>query len=281
MTPEFIKECDDLIDRALGEDLPGGDLTTRLLFPAGVSARAELIARGTAVVAGLPIFHRVFEKVDPKIRVEASIQDGDRVVNGEGVAVLAGDGRSLLAAERTALNFLQRLSGIATLTARFVDAAADTPVEIYDTRKTTPGLRHLEKYAVRIGGGRNHRIHLADGVLVKDNHLALLGFPASTLPADLKRRAGGISVEIEAKTLEEVEAALSIGADIVLLDNMTPELIREAVARIGGKAIVEISGGVTLENIRELAVCGAQRISIGALTHSAPAIDFSLEISRI
>jgi len=272
---------DRIVEAALAEDLPWGDLTTDNLIPAGVTARAEAVARAGGVIAGLPVFERVFVRLDPQVTVAACCRDGTPVRPGEVVAVVEGPARSLLRGERVALNFLQRLSGIATLTSQYVAAVAGLPCRIIDTRKTTPGLRLLEKYAVRMGGGANHRFGLSDGILIKDNHLAILrreGIPLASALADLRRRIPhGVRIQVEVENLEEVREALAAGADALLFDNMSPELLREAVALARGRAITEASGGITLETVRVVAETGVDLISVGALTHSARALDISLD----
>jgi nicotinate-nucleotide pyrophosphorylase (carboxylating) len=267
-----------LIDLALEEDAGLGDVTSRAIFPSRHRSRAFIAAGGDAVVCGLEVAARVFARVDPALRVALGARDGDRVKPGRVVLRVAGPTASLLTAERTALNFLQRLSGIATLARRFADAAAPLGVRVVDTRKTTPGYRALEKYAVRCGGCANHRSSLGEHVLIKDNHIAAAG---SLAKAVRLARAGAphpAKIEVEAKTLSEVREAVRAGAEVILLDNMTPDRIRAAVAIIGGAAMVEISGGVRLETLRAHAVDGVDVISVGALTHSAPAADFSLTI---
>ncbi len=269
---------DHLIDLALEEDLAFGDVTSRAIFPTGHASRGFIAAGGDIVVCGLDVAARVFARVDPALRAIPSARDGDRVGRGARVCRVAGPTASLLAAERTALNFLQRLSGIATLARRFADAAAGTGVAVVDTRKTTPGFRALEKYAVRCGGCRNHRSSLGEHVLIKDNHIAAAG---SLGRAVRLARAGAphlCRIEIEAKTLAEVREALRAKAEIILLDNMSPQRVREAVALIRGTAMVEVSGGVRLETLRDYAVAGVDLISVGALTHSAPAADLSLTL---
>ncbi len=269
---------DHLIDLALEEDLAFGDVTSRAIFPTGHASRGFIAAGGDIVVCGLDVAARVFARVDPALRAIPSARDGDRVGRGARVCRVAGPTASLLAAERTALNFLQRLSGIATLARRFADAAAGTGVAVVDTRKTTPGFRALEKYAVRCGGCRNHRSSLGEHVLIKDNHIAAAG---SLGRAVRLARAGAphlCRIEIEAKTLAEVREALRAKAEIILLDNMSPQRVREAVALIRGTAMVEVSGGVRLETLRDYAVAGVDLNSVGAHTHSAPAADLSLTL---
>jgi nicotinate-nucleotide pyrophosphorylase (carboxylating) len=266
----------DIVQRALAEDLGGGDATSIATIPEATRARGSIVAKTPLVLAGLAVAEEAFHQVDPSAVFEVRWGDGARVDAGETVAIVAGPARSLLAAERTALNFLQRLSGIATLTSKYVDAAAGR-ITILDTRKTTPTLRALEKYAVRAGGGTNHRQRLDDAILIKDNHKRLTGGVAGGTTAALKN-ANGLPVEVEVESLDELDAALSSGAPRILLDNFTTSDIRQAMTRIGGRAEVEISGGVTLERIPELATTGATYVSVGALTHSAPAADLSFEM---
>ncbi|MBA3530462.1 MAG: carboxylating nicotinate-nucleotide diphosphorylase [Ardenticatenales bacterium] len=278
----LVAEIDRLVQMALAEDMPWGDVTTDPLIDTSWQAEGRVLAKAEGVIAGLLVMERVFLLVEPTIQVEVSARDGQPVVPGETLATVRGPAASLLRAERVALNFLQQLSGVATLTARFVGAVADLPCRIVDTRKTTPGLRRLEKYAVRMGGGHNHRFSLSDGVLLKDNHLALLRAQGKSLRVALaetrQRIPHGLRIEVEVETLEELAEALEAGADIVLLDNMAPPLLREAVALTRGRALTEASGGVSLQSVRAIAETGVDLISVGALTHSAPALDLSLEI---
>jgi len=268
----------NLVAQALAEDLEAGDLTTRLLFPKFIPAEAVIVAKQASVLAGLPVAMAVFKRVDSKIKFKPVARDGDRVQSGTIIARLMGDGRSLLKGERVALNFLQHLSGIATLTARFVEAVRGTKSTILDTRKTTPGLRALEKYAVRMGGGRNHRMNLSDGILIKDNHISLAGELRAAVQQTKLKAPRRFKVEVETTNLKEIEAALSGRADIILLDNMTIPQLKEAVHLIDGQAMTEVSGGVHLNNVREIAITGVDFISIGALTHSAPAVDINMDI---
>jgi len=270
-----------LVRLALAEDLGAGDVTTRRLFPRAVRAEAAILAKQPAIIAGLPTARAVFHTVDKSVRFRARVREGARVERGTIVATLSGDGRSILAGERVALNFLQHLSGVATLTRRFVEAVRGTRAVILDTRKTTPGLRLLEKYAVRMGGGRNHRLNLGGSILIKDNHIALAGGLQPAIRAAKRRpgRARRRPIEVETTTLEEVREAVAAGAEIILLDNMPVATIKEAVLLIGTRAKTEVSGGVHLQNVREIAATGVDAISIGALTHSAPAVDLSLEVS--
>jgi nicotinate-nucleotide pyrophosphorylase (carboxylating) len=269
---------DHLIDLALDEDAGLGDVTSRAIFPPGHRSRAFISAAEDLVICGLGVAARVFERVDPGLTVRAAARDGDRVRKGRRVLSIAGPTASLLTAERTALNFLQRLSGIATLSREFADAAAAAGVRIVDTRKTTPAFRALEKYAVRCGGCHNHRSSLGEHVLIKDNHIAAAG---SISRAVTRARAAAphlCRIEVEAKTLAEVRAAVRGGADAVLLDNMAPAQVAAAVRVVGGAAAIEVSGGVRLANLLDYALPGVDVISIGALTHSAPAADLSLTV---
>ena len=263
----------ELIDQALAEDVGTGDATTELLVPAGARGRAMLTQKAPGVVAGLRVAEAVFHRVDPKLRWHAHVEQGVWREHGGPVAEVAGPSRSILTAERVALNFLQRLSGVATLTARYVREVAGTRARILDTRKTTPGLRVLEKQAVIAGGGHNHRAGLFDAILVKENHAAMAGGVGE---ATRRALASELPVEVECATLDELREALAAGARRILLDNMSNERLREAVAVAGGRAELEASGGVTLETVRGIAQTGVDFISVGALTHSAPALDVSL-----
>ena len=268
---------DTIIKSTLAEDIGSGDITSGAVVDAAVRWSGRIVARKPGVVAGLGIAARTFVLVDPSTNIELAVPDGSKVDAGSVLAKIDGAARSLLTAERVALNFLGRLSGIATLTRRYVDATAGTTAKITDTRKTTPGLRALERYAVRAGGGVNHRFGLADAVLVKDNHVAAVG---SVKEAVGRARAGvgsSIVVEIECDRLDQVPEALEAGADSVLIDNMDAATMRKAVDLARGKAIVEASGGMTLERVAETAAAGVDVISVGALTHSAPALDVALD----
>jgi nicotinate-nucleotide pyrophosphorylase (carboxylating) len=268
------------IRRALQEDLPLGDVTTAALFPSPTPALARIVAQQSLVVAGLAAAVQTFRTVDASLVLSIHRQDGARAKDGDCLLQIEGDGRSILKAERVALNFLQHLSGIATLTRRFCDAARGYPVTILDTRKTIPGFRALQKWAVRLGGGTNHRQSLSDAVLIKDNHLALLN--RTTLPvrtACRKAKAYAprrMNIIVETESLADVRQAVAGRADIILLDNMNPASVRQAIRLIKGRALVEVSGGITLKNVRAMAAAGPDRISIGALTHSAPAATLSL-----
>ena len=269
----------DLLERAvyaaLAEDVGEGDVTTEATVDADAAGVATLVLREPGVVCGLRAAEIVFRALDEEVAFEAVVEDGARVEAGA-VARVSGSLRTILTGERTALNFLARLSGIATMTRRYVDAVEGTSVAILDTRKTTPGLRALEKYAVLAGGGRNHRFGLDDGVLVKDNHLRASGSIREAV--ERLRAATDLPVEVECDTLVQVEEALAVGADAILLDNMSLDELRAAVALVDGRARLEASGGVTLETVRVIAETGVDEISIGALTHSARSLDVSLEV---
>jgi nicotinate-nucleotide pyrophosphorylase (carboxylating) len=266
----------EIVRQALAEDVGAGDVTTQAVIDCDQQARAMLLAKSRCVIAGLDVASEAFRQLDPAVTVSTCRRDGELCESGTTVAEFRGRAAALLAAERTALNFLQRLSGIATLTRRFVDAA-DGRIIVLDTRKTTPLLRVLEKYAVRAGGGVNHRSGLAAAVLIKDNHVRLGGGIARAV-ARMRAARPEMPTEVEAQTLAEVDEALQVGADIILLDNLSTPDITEAVRRCRGRATTEISGGVTLQRLPELATTGADYVSVGALTHSAAAVDLSLEI---
>lgn len=266
---------DGIIEAALAEDLGGGDPTSECTVPPGTTARAHMIAKARLVVSGLPIARRVFERLDPNVKFTLCSQDGDMLQPGARLATIEGDARAMLAAERTALNFLQRLSGTATLTRAFVEPAAGR-CRIVDTRKTTPGLRALQRYAVRCGGGHNHRDDLGGGVLIKENHIRAAGGIPAAVGAARAAAPHALRVECEVTNFEELEQALDAGADVVMLDNMDDAAVRQAVAMVAGRAIVEVSGNVTVERIGVLAELGVDVISVGALTHSARAADISL-----
>ncbi|MSU50915.1 MAG: carboxylating nicotinate-nucleotide diphosphorylase [Opitutus sp.] len=269
---------DHLIDLALEEDAGLGDVTSRAIFSAKDRARGFIDAKQDLVVCGLDVAARVFERVDPALKVKLLARDGDRVKPGARVLSVTGPTGAMLTAERTALNFAQRLSGIATLARKFADAVAGTGVRIVDTRKTTPGWRALEKYAVRCGGCFNHRSSLGEHVLIKDNHIAAAG--SLTRAVELAQAAAPhlAKIEVEATTLAEVKEALRAGAGVILLDNMTPDMIRRAGALIAGAAVVEVSGGVRFATLLDYALPGVDVISVGALTHSATAVDLSLTV---
>jgi len=268
---------EEIIDRALAEDIGFCDLTSELVIPAEARAELALNARQDIVVAGLDVAARVFRRRVPECRVELRVRDGERVRAGAAMGRVEGPARGLLAVERTALNFLQHLSGIATLTAQYAERVAGTRAVLIDTRKTIPGLRALEKHAAHLGGARNHRLRLDDGVLIKDNHISVCG----SLTAAVERARAGAPVltkiEVECDTLEQVREAIEAGADMILLDNMGLEDMRQAVALSGGRIPLEASGGVRLENIRAIAETGVDFISVGRITQSAPAVDIGLD----
>jgi nicotinate-nucleotide pyrophosphorylase (carboxylating) len=264
-----------VIAAALAEDVGAGDATSLSLFDAGAVCRARVLVKEPGVVCGVEVARETFETVDPGVRWTTLVGDATRLERPAAVAEIEGAARSILTAERTALNLLGRLSGIATLTRRYADAVDGTGAVLLDTRKTTPGLRALEKYATRCGGATNHRMGLYDAVLVKDNHLALVG---SIGEAVRRGRESGLSVEVECDGLDQVREALAAGADRILLDNMSLDELRDAVRLAGGRAALEASGGVTLETIRDIAATGVDFVSVGALTHAARSLDVSLEV---
>lgn len=267
------------IATALAEDLGlAGDITTDAVIPPAARATGVFAVRKPGVIAGLDVAAAAFRHLDPAVSFEMLVPDGERVEVGAKVARVSGSARALLTAERVALNFVGRMSGIATLTRRYVDAVAGTRAAIVDTRKTTPGLRTLEKYAVRAGGGMNHRIGLFDAVLIKDNHIAVAGGVGAAIAAARARAGHMVKIEVEVDTLDQLAAALEHRIDAVLLDNMTPNQLAEAVRIVDGRAITEASGGVNLETVRAIAEAGVDLISVGALTHSAPVLDIGLDI---
>ena len=274
----MLHGLDRLIDLALAEDIATGDITTNALIAPDTRGRGAIVAKAPMVVAGLMAARRVFKRLDAELRVVEIVAEGQQAAPGDTLMTVAGRMAALLTAERTALNFLQRLCGIATHVRRYVDALPDTGVRLVDTRKTTPGWRALEKYAVRVGGAANHRFNLSDGILIKDNHIAACGGIAAAVERARRAAPHSLKIEVETETLAEVEAALDAGADIIMLDNMGPEAIRAAVDRVAGRALVEISGGVDRDNLETLAACGADIISVGALTHAARAVDISMRI---
>jgi len=277
MTLTTFQQVRQLIQAAIEEDLGRGDVTTEATIAEHVISRARLITKQEVVLAGMEVFVAVYATLDGAVHLKPSFNDGDLLSAGAVIAVLEGQARSLLAGERVALNFLQRLSGIATLTRQYVEAVRGYGVEVIDTRKTTPGWRLLEKYAVRVGGGKNHRHDLGDGVLIKDNHIVAAG---GIKPAvNLARRHSHhlLKIEVEVETLDQVEEALQAGAEVIMLDNMSPAMLAEGVKIIGKRAIVEASGGVSLETVTAVARTGVDLISVGKLTHSAPAADIHVE----
>ena len=276
------KQIDSIIDLALAEDISHGDITSEGLIPPELQGKASILVKAEGMIAGGEVAKRVFLRVDPSLQVELLIEDGTKVQSGAVIATVSGKVISILKAERVALNFLQRLSGIASQTARYIAKTQGLKVKISDTRKTTPGLRLLEKYAVRIGGGQNHRFHLGDGILIKDNHLTALralGMTIKDIVIKAKQNAPQSStVEVEVSTMEEALEAAEAGADILMLDNMSPDEMRRVVDSIPSQVKTEASGGITLDNVRAAATAGVDIISIGALTHSTKALDISLEL---
>ncbi len=269
-----------LVELALAEDLRSGDVTSRLVIAEDAGGRGRIEARSPLVVCGLEVAAEVFAAVDPACELEPQVQDAARAEPGDVLARVHGPLRGVLAGERTALNFLQHLSGVATLTARYVEAVAGTSTRILDTRKTLPAWRALEKYAVACGGGCNHRFALDDAILLKDNHVAAAGGVELAVKAARGGAPSHLQVQVEVESLDDARAAVEAGADALLLDNRTPGQVREIVETLGERVSLEASGGITLENVRAYAETGVQRISIGALTHSAPAADVALELSE-
>jgi nicotinate-nucleotide pyrophosphorylase (carboxylating) len=273
---------DHLIALALEEDIGTGDITTQMLIPAALQKSAVFLAKANGVLAGIEIALKVFKKLDPLIKFEIYKKDGSSIKKGDIIAKAEGKARAILTGERTALNFLQRLSGVATQTSQFISLVSDLPVQVIDTRKTTPGYRLLEKYAVKMGGGHNHRLNLADGVLIKDNHLLLLRKSRKTLKDAVvqfrKKAPAGLKIEVETTNPGEVKEAVEAGADIIMLDNMSPAQMRRAVKLLPPGILSEASGGVTLDTVRAIAETGVNYISVGALTHSSKALDISLEL---
>jgi nicotinate-nucleotide pyrophosphorylase (carboxylating) len=282
MGTALAKEIDRIVDIALEEDLSQGDITTEALISEDDHGRAYIFAQSEGILAGLSIACKVFQKVDRNLKVTELYSDGDRVRSGDRLAVVEGSYAGILRAERTALNFVQRLSGIATETARYVAEVSKTEAIIKDTRKTTPGMRLLEKYAVEIGGGRNHRLNLGSGIIIKDNHLAVISGRAVRIKDAVRiardRFPEGIQIEIEVESLMQAKEALDAGADVIMMDNMGIEEMREVVKTARGSAMTEASGGINLSNVADVAETGVDFISIGAITHSAEALDISLEM---
>ncbi|MEW6183181.1 MAG: carboxylating nicotinate-nucleotide diphosphorylase [Bacillota bacterium] len=281
MADEYVIGLDRLIDRALDEDIGAGDCTTRAIVPAHVSARGVFVTREDGVIAGLPVAERVYTRLNPAVRCDYRVVEGSRVEAGAVLAEVHGPARAILTGERVALNFLRHLSGIATRTAFMVERISGLPARVVDTRKTTPVMRSLEKYAVRIAGGKNHRFGLYDGILIKDNHIRVAGGVKEAVKLAREGAPHGLRIEVEAETLTQVEEALAAGAEIIMLDNMPVALMQEAVRLIGGRSVIEASGGITEENIRAVAATGVDLISVGALTHSVRALDISLEIEDV
>jgi nicotinate-nucleotide pyrophosphorylase (carboxylating) len=279
MTLTAFHQVRQLIQAAIEEDIGRGDVTTEATIAEHVISHARLIAKQEMVLAGMEVFAEVYAALDSAVDIKPANKDGDLLSAGIVIADLEGRARSLLAGERVALNFLQRLSGIATLTRRYVDAVRGYHVEIVDTRKTTPGWRVLEKYAVRVGGGRNHRHDLGDGILIKDNHIVAAGGIKQAVKMARRQSHHLLKIEVEVETLHQIEEAVQSGAEVIMLDNMPPTMLAEGVKMIGGRAIVEASGGVNLESVVEVARTGVDLISVGRLTHSAPSVDIHVEFN--
>ena len=274
-----MRNIDHLVRIALDEDIGPGDITTEFLVDSNQTGNGTVIAKESLVIAGLEVAEKVFRSLDADVAFESTYQDGDGIESGTPVIQVSGTLKALLMGERTALNFLQRLSGVATHVRSYVQMMGEHPVRLVDTRKTTPGWRALEKYAVRVGGAFNHRMGLYDGVLIKDNHIAACGGIEAAVSRIRENVSHLVKIEVEAMDLSEVKAALAAGADVIMLDNMDIPQIKEAVSIIAGKALVEISGGVTKENLDLLAETGVDLISVGALTHSARSVDLSMKIT--
>jgi nicotinate-nucleotide pyrophosphorylase (carboxylating) len=281
----YENQLNTLIDLALEEDTGGGDITSESLIPETLKAKSTMVAKAAGVLAGIDLAKLVFVKVDENLKFKTIIKDGTLLKQGDVIATVTGNARSILKAERLALNFVQKLSGIASQTHQYVDLIKDLPVDILDTRKTTPGMRLLEKYAVSMGGGRNHRFNLSDGMLIKDNHLATLrahGLTLKEIVGQAQMHAPeGIRVEVEVTNLKEVKEAVEAGADIIMFDNMSTAQMRSAVKLVPEDIYTEASGGITIKNLRAVAETGVNFISIGALTHSSKALDISLEFEPI
>lgn len=274
-----MQSVDTLIDLAFAEDIGVGDITAEATVSPNQKAVGIVHAKSDGVVAGLPVAERVFSRLDSELTFRALVSDGDSIVVGAPIAEVQGSAKTILIGERTALNFLQRLSGIATLTSQFVEAVADYDIKIVDTRKTTPGWRALEKYAVRVGGGYNHRFGLYDGVLIKDNHIVAAGGIDNAVQRAKQAAPHTAKIEVEVETVEQVNEALDAGADILLLDNMSIETMQQIVKLVGSRAVTEASGGITLDRVQAVASTGVDYISVGALTHSAMPLDISLTLT--
>lgn len=271
------KEIDAVIEAALKEDMPRGDITSENIVPRRSVSKAVFLAKQDGVLAGIDVAGRVFRRIDPRIAFKKLFQDGQPFKAGQVLAEVTGRSISILKGERTALNFLQRMSGIATTTKEFVDAVAGNKTRILDTRKTTPGLRILEKYAVRMGGGENHRLNLSTMVLIKDNHLCLVGDIPDAIQKARKKVGRGIKIEVEVTDFHQAKQAVEAGADMIMLDNMPPNTMKDIIAWVKGRIPIEVSGNVSLKNVRRIAALGPDYISIGKLTHSYTSLDLSLE----
>jgi nicotinate-nucleotide pyrophosphorylase (carboxylating) len=278
MSSIYRSSIDKIISSALEEDLGSGDITTSAIIDPSAKGKARALAKEEIILAGTDVFSMVFSKLDPEIAVEFDYHDGDVVANGKDICIVKGPLRGILSGERTALNFLQHLSGIATLTRKFVEKTARFNVRVVDTRKTTPSLRVLEKYAVTVGGGFNHRFGLFDGILIKDNHIAIDGSISEAVKKVKAKIPHTLRVEVEVDDIKDIEEAIRAGADAILLDNMSPKELREAVSIAEGRVLLEASGGITLESVEEIAKTGINLVSIGSITHSARSVDIGLEI---
>ena len=276
-----LRSLDPLIELAFAEDIGIGDITTEATVPFTQMGVGTLLAKSEGIVAGLPVAERVFAKLDETLTFRGLVKDGDAVIRGTPIAAVEGSAKTILIGERTALNFLQRLSGIATLTAQFVDAIADYESKIVDTRKTAAGWRAVQKYAVRVGGGQNHRFGLYDGVLIKDNHIVAAGGIGNAVDCARQTVPHTAKIEVEVETRDQVDEALKAGADILLLDNMSPSIMKSVVHEVGDLAVTEASGGITLDKVKTVAATGVDLISVGALTHSAMPMDISLTLTLV
>ncbi|MBW2003549.1 MAG: carboxylating nicotinate-nucleotide diphosphorylase [Deltaproteobacteria bacterium] len=275
---DYLSHIDTIIDTALDEDVGSGDITTSAIIDSSLKGKAQLLAKEEILLAGIEVFSRVFSRLDPEIVVECTYHDGDVIPKGSNIGTVTGSMRGILSGERTALNFLQHLSGIATLTRQYVEKTDPSTVRVIDTRKTTPGLRVLEKYAVRMGGGFNHRVGLFDGILIKDNHIAAAGSISEAVKKVRATVPHTLKIEVEVEDIKGLEEAIGVGVDAILLDNMSVKEMKEAVSITGGRILLEASGGITLETIEEISKTGVNLISVGAITHSARSVDISLEV---
>ena len=274
----YYSHIDAIIDTALNEDVGSGDITTSAIVDPSLDGKAQLLAKEEMLLSGIGIFSRVFFRLNPEIMVECTYHDGDIIPKGTTIGTVTGSMREILSGERTALNFLQHLSGIATLTRQYVEKTDPSTVRVIDTRKTTPGLRVLEKYAVRMGGGFNHRFGLFDGILIKDNHIAAAGSISEAVKKIKATAPHTLKIEVEVEDITGLKEAIGVGADAILLDNMSVKEMKEAVLIAGGKVLLEASGGITLETIEAISKTGINLISVGAITHSARSVDISLEV---
>lgn len=274
-----LRSLDPLIELAFAEDIGIGDITTEATVSSSQKGIGTLFAKSEGIVAGLPVVDRVFAKLDTTLKFRALVNDGDAITIGTSIAEIQGSAKTILIGERTALNFLQRLSGVATLTSQFVKAVADYDVKIVDTRKTTPGWRALQKYAVRVGGGHNHRFGLYDGILIKDNHIVAAEGIRNAVQSAREAAPHTTKIEVEVETIEQVKEALDVGVDILLLDNMSLDMMQQVVQLVGTRAVTEASGGITLDRVQAVAATGVGLISVGALTHSAMPLDISLKLT--